>query len=133
MWGDGAAAPRLADLDRDGRPEFVSKDDRFAYDFDGYAGSVMPIRIWSYRDARFHDVTRRYPREIRRDAGRIWRLYLKYRGKESTRGILPAWAADEYMLGNGAAAERALTHAAYGDAYVRAVQRLLRATGYVGR
>ena len=133
FWGDGAASPRLRDLDGDGRAEFLSKDDRFAYDFDGYAGSVMPIRIWSYREGRFHDTTRRFPAAIRRDAASIWRLYLKQRGKESTRGILPAWAADEYMLGRGPRAERGLAASPYGDAYVRAVRRLLRTTGYVGR
>jgi virginiamycin B lyase len=113
MWGNSSAAPRLRDLDADGRPEFVSQDDRFAYDFDGYAGSVRPIRIWSYDHGVFRDVTRRYPGEIRRDAAEIWRLYLKYRGKpgKSVRGILPAWAADKYMVGRGDIVDRALEEA----------------------
>jgi streptogramin lyase len=151
MWGNSSAAPRLRDLDGEGRPEFVSQDDRFAYDFDGYAGSVRPIRIWSYDHGVFRDVTRRYPGEIKRDAGEIWRLYLKYRGKpgKSVRGILPAWAADEYMLGRGDIVDRALeeasqrgylgcasAYACFGEprdaaGYIRALKRLLRKTGYI--
>jgi len=48
-------------------------------------------------------VTRRYPRLIRRDAAKLWRSYRKYR-TVSSGGILPAWAADEYLLGRAAVA-----------------------------
>jgi hypothetical protein len=125
----------------------VSTDDRFAYDFDGYAGSVRPIQIWSYRGGRFLDVSRHHPRAIRRDAATLWRLYVKYRGKQGVRGILPAWAADQYLLDRGATAQRALDEARRrGDlncpkfcfdgprdaaAYVRAVNRLLHKYGYL--
>ena len=149
MWGNASSAARVRDLDGDGRPEFVSQDDRFAYDFDGYAGSVRPIRIFAYRDGDFRDVTRGYPAQIRRDADEIWRLYLKHRGKRSVQGILAAWVADQYMLGRRKTAERALAQASRrgyldcrsalrcfgqphtGAAYVKAVDRLLRRTGYV--
>src|SRR4051794_12425838 len=43
FWGNASSRPTTADVDHDGRPEFVSTDDRFAYDFNGYAGSVRPI------------------------------------------------------------------------------------------
>jgi len=150
MWGNASSTPSLRDLDRDGRPEFVSKDDRFAYDFDGYAGSVRPIQIWTFHHGVFRDVTRRYPGQIRGDAGEIWALYLKHRGKpgKSVRGILPAWAADEYMLGHGDIVDRALEEASrrgylacasayscFGEprdaaGYIRALKRLLRKTWY---
>lgn len=151
-WGNGSANPTLKDLDADGRPEFVSQDDRFAGDFDGYAGSVRPIRIWSYREGIFRDVTRSFPDEIRRDAAEIWRIYLKHRGEpdSSVRGTFPAWAADQYMLGRGDLVERALAQAirrgffvcrlelvgCVGEprdpgAYVEAVRKLLRERGYV--
>ena len=58
FWGNASSRPTIVDVDGDGRPEFVSTDDRFAYDFNGYAGSVRPIQIWSYARGRFHDVTR---------------------------------------------------------------------------
>jgi virginiamycin B lyase len=143
FWGDAGTDPRLRDLDGDRRPEFLSRDDRFTEVFTGYAGSVWPIRIWSYRRGRFRDVTRRYPALIRRDAASLWRLYLKHR--DDARGILPAWAADEDLLGRTGVADSGLeTARARGDlkpadavfgprdprAYIRAVKALLRKTGY---
>src|SRR5262249_2375862 len=35
FWGNASSAPTLEDVDGDARPEFVSTDDRFAYDFNG--------------------------------------------------------------------------------------------------
>jgi virginiamycin B lyase len=142
FWGDGSAAPKLEDLNRDGRPEFLSQDDRFAYDFEGYAGSLRPIQIWAYDRGVFHDVTRRYLDQIRRDAAKIWRLYLKYRGKSSVRAILPAWAADQYMLARSDVVDQVLEEArtrgyldigepGSADGYIGAVKRLLRRTGYI--
>jgi hypothetical protein len=145
MWGNGSAEPKVRNLDHDGKPEFLSQDDRFAYDFDGYAGSVRPIQIWSYRHAKFRDVTRRYPRLVSDDARAIWQIYLRYREKESVRGILPAWAADEYMLGRRGVVDQAMNRmlgrgdlAAYnnsydptGRAYIKALKALLRRTGYI--
>ena len=61
FWGNASSSPTMADLDGDGRPELVSTDDRFAYDFNGYAGSVRPIQIWSFARGAFHDVTRGHP------------------------------------------------------------------------
>jgi hypothetical protein len=148
FWGNTSSSPTIVDVDGDGRPEFVSTDDRFAYDFNGYAGSVRPIQIWSYAHGRFRDVTRDHPQLVRRDALRLWRLYLKDRRElpGSARGILPAWAAEQYLLGHGAQAERELRNAGprgylapavdgprEPDAYVAAVERLLRRTGYIPR
>jgi streptogramin lyase len=143
FWGNAGAEPVLRDLNGDRRPEFRSLDDRFSERFTSFAGSARPVQIWSYRHGRFRDVTRRYPRLVRRDAARIWRQYLKYR-KSDARGILPAWMADEYLLGRAAFADRVLEQAAargelkrddgFGprdpQAYIRAVKALLRRTGY---
>jgi virginiamycin B lyase len=145
MWGNDSSAPRVRDVNGDRKPEFLSTDDRFAYDFGGYAGSVRPIQIWSYDDGNFRDVTRRFPNHVRRDAAELWRLYLKERAKPDgyVRGILPAWAADEYLLGRGAVVWPALDRARrqgylrarYDEesprAYIRAVKRLLVKTGYI--
>jgi hypothetical protein len=149
FWGDDAGAPRLRDLNGDGKPEFRSSDTRFAYVFASYAGSAFPIQIWAYRHGRFRDVTRRFPAEIRHDAAGLWRLYRHARPKkgDSLRGILPAWAADEYLLGRGAsvwpaleqAARRGYLNCAAGcgleprdpQAFIRKVRAFLRKTGYL--
>jgi streptogramin lyase len=146
FWGNAGTDPRLRDLDGDGRPEFLSRDDRFSEVFTGYAGSVTPIQIWTYRRGHFRDVTRRYPAVIRRDAAQIWRFYLKVKPHDDARGLLPAWAADEYLLGRAPAADSVLDAARVRGqldatdfetprdprAYIRAVKALLRKTGYGG-
>jgi streptogramin lyase len=143
FWGNVGAEPVVRDLNGDRRPEFRSLDDRFSERFTSFVGSVTPIQIWSYRHGSLRDVTRRYPRLIRRDAARIWRLYLKYR-KSGARGILPAWMADEDLLGRAPFADRVLAEAAARgelkrndgvgprgtQAYISAVKALLRKTGY---
>jgi hypothetical protein len=142
FWGNGGAEPVLRDLDGDHRPEFLSLDDRFSSVFTANAFSVRPIQIWTYRRGALRDVTRRYPKLIRRDADKLWRVYLEHR-KDNPRGILPAWAADEYMLGRVSVVDRVLEQAvARGEikddefaprspqAYIKAVKKLLRDTGY---
>jgi hypothetical protein len=109
---------------------------------------VRPIQIWSYADGGFRDVTRLHPQLVRRDAARLWRVYVDDRQKlpGSARGILPAWAAELYLVGQGGRAERELASAARRgyllpavdgprdpDAYLAAVDRLLRRTGYITR
>ena len=149
FWRDDAASPRVRDLNADGKPEFLSRDDRFAYAFEAYAFSALPIQIWSYRHGRFRDITRRFPAQIRHDAAGLWRLYLKQRRKrdETVRGILPAWAAEEYLLGRGGAVWPALQRAARQgylqcaadcfsgprdpQAYIGRVRAFLRKTGYL--
>jgi streptogramin lyase len=141
FWGYFAATPKLRDLDGDRRIELVSLDDRFSRQF---AWSLIrPIRIWSYRQGELRDVTRRYPALIRKDAAGLWRLYLRDR-KFGARAVLPAWMADQYLLGRQAYADRVLQQAyargelqrAYGykprraRRFVQAVKAFLRAHGY---
>src|SRR5712691_5346949 len=57
-WGN--AGYRLVDLDHDGRPEFRSGDDRFAYAFTAFAASAWPVRIWHFDHGRMRDVTRAF-------------------------------------------------------------------------
>jgi hypothetical protein len=140
-WGDSLARPRVRDLDGDGRPEFVSQDERFSI----FTNSGGPLQIWSYRRGVLHDVTRRYPGRIRRDAAKAWRLYRKNRGRFA-REILPIWMGDEYLLGHQASADRTLERIAaqgrlrrrdddYGPrspwVYIRQLKALLRRAGYV--
>src|SRR5207244_6092806 len=62
FWGN--LDPKLVDLDHDGRPEFKTGDDRFAYAFTSFAGSVFPPRILRFHHGRFVDVPRRFPRPL---------------------------------------------------------------------
>jgi hypothetical protein len=147
-WGGSRSVPSVRDVDGDGRPEFISSDDRFQQIATPYVGLLEPVRIWSYRLGRMHDVTRRHPRLVRRDANGLWQLYLKNRGRRDVRHVLTAWAADEYLLGRAGAVDRAIARALRrGDLaprfeslgyprdphdYIRAMKKFLRRLGYIG-
>jgi hypothetical protein len=141
-WGELKADYRLRDLDRDGRPELVAGDDRFMFSY----YSADPIQIWAYRQGRFRDVTRRFPKQVAQDARKWWGLYLEYRQKrEGVRESLAAWAADQHLLGHVKAVDRVLTEAirrgelrrhldgpVSQNAYVTQLKTFLRKTGYAG-
>lgn len=103
VWGDQSY--RLNDLNHDGKLELVSADDRVAYVFTAYAGSAFPVQIWDYSAGRMQDVTRSYPALTRKDAAALWKEYLGQRHAQypDPRGILAAWMADKYLLGQQAA------------------------------
>jgi hypothetical protein len=129
-----------------GRVILLSADDRFDYAFTDYADSASPIQIWQYQRGRLVDTTRSFPGQIGTDAARWWSRYLATRRSakdDDVRGILAAWAADESLLGDGAAAQsRLLEIATAGDlnhgsgapkgkAYVAAVWKFLASHGYL--
>lgn len=91
-WGNVFPPYRIVDFGRDGRLELRSADDRFAYVFTSFAGSLFPVRIWRYDRGRMLDVTRRYPGIVARDAARLWQYYrtLK-RDQVDVRGALRAY------------------------------------------
>jgi hypothetical protein len=143
-FGDPGA--RLVDLRHDGRLEFVTADDRFAYRFTSYAASGLPLQILTFARGRFSNVTRRYPGLIRKDAARWLAIYrdLGHQGWQDTVGVIAAWAADEDLLGRKAyvagylAREAALGHLNSADPtmpggrrYVAALNRFLRRLGYL--
>ena len=142
----GNAGYRLADLDHDGRPEFVSGDDRFAYTFTAYAFSGLPRQIWHFEAGGFVDMTRSYPHAIAADARWFLKSYRQDRRQRDfdVRGVLAAYVADEYLLGRPATGW-AIVRAALrrgelqrgvdplwpvGRAYVRKLRRFLVRTGY---
>jgi subtilisin-like proprotein convertase family protein len=99
-WGN--VGYRVADLDRDGRPEFRSADDRFNYRFTAYALSAAPLQIWRLDRGRLRDVTRLFKASVRADAAAAWRRYRSLRKQRlDVRGALAAWLADQYLLGRG--------------------------------
>jgi hypothetical protein len=54
---DGEFVDMPADLDGDGNPDFVVRDNRFLYAFASYAGSVAPPQVWNVIDGRAVDVS----------------------------------------------------------------------------
>jgi hypothetical protein len=146
LWGDSGY--RLVDLDHDGQLEFLTADDRFAYAFTAYAGSLLPIKILRLVGSRLDDVTRSYPAQVAADAASAWATYRSTRTsqEDDERGVLGAWAADEALLARWPAAEHALDQAlAQGDlsrvkalpgwptggAYLTALRRFLTRLGYL--
>jgi hypothetical protein len=127
---------RLKDLDGDGRPEWVTGDDAFAYTFTAYAFSGLPVQILRYSAGTFSDVTNGFPAQIQTDAVRWLKRYRHARhAKDGTQlGVLAAWAADEYRLGRRAQALSYLhSEARKGFVKARFVRRLdhfLRKRGY---
>ncbi|MBD2022383.1 hypothetical protein H6F43_19565 [Leptolyngbya sp. FACHB-36] len=99
-WGNFPAAPLLADVDSDGKPEFISLDDRFSYALGSYAGSVRPPQIWQYRQGALTDVSRSFPTLIREHAAELWQE-IQRAEPEILPQILAAYLADQYLLGTG--------------------------------
>ncbi|MGH2981414.1 MAG: hypothetical protein ACRDKV_05165, partial [Solirubrobacterales bacterium] len=89
------AGYRFFDPEKDGIPEFLSRDDSFAYKYASYAGSLYPPQIWRYVAGRMLDVTRQYPGIVRRSARGHRRLYRRGRGDTDVRAALAAYAADK--------------------------------------
>jgi hypothetical protein len=143
-WGNPGY--RLRDLGADGRPEFVTGDDRFNYAFSCYACSAVPVLVQQYEQGRLVNVTRRFPKLIRIDAARIWRFYRKaVRTRAYPNGLLPAYLADQYLLGKGTAGWARMRKAVRRSdwpsmvdprwrnraRYLAAVRRFLIRTGYM--
>jgi hypothetical protein len=144
-WRDSGYT--LRDLDGDGKPELHSYDARFAYEFTAYAFSVFPVQIWRFRDGHVTNVTRRFRDELRRDARMNKKLYRRTRDNRDAdiRGVLAAYLADKYLLGQGRSGWRLVRRAVErgevrkfgrfdsnpaGRAYLRRLRRFLKSTGY---
>jgi hypothetical protein len=83
-----------------GRYEFVTGDDRFAYVFDCFACSAFPMQVFAIGTLghALVDVTRTRPDLVRANAARWWKVWVKHRPQ--ALGFLGAWCADEYLLGD---------------------------------
>ena len=143
-FGDPQA--RIVDLRHDGRYEFLTADDTFAYEFTDYAGSGLPIEILTFSNGSFQNVTRRYRTLVAKDAA----FWLKaFKGDASDHyadsvGVIAAWAADEARLGRFGQAKRFLVAQAKlghlnsglspeepgGARFVTKLVRFLRTHGY---
>jgi hypothetical protein len=143
----GDAGARIVDLRHDGRLEFLTADDAFAYAFTDYAASGLPIQVLTFSNRRFHDVTRRYPKLIAQDAARWLRRFrgMARSGYLDSVGVIAAWAADEELLGHRQLVSGYLSAQAKaghlrtalapeepsGRRFVAALMRFLRRQGYL--
>jgi hypothetical protein len=102
-WTNYRNQARLRDIDKDGGPEFVSRNEDFSGEFGPYAVSgAAPIQIWRYSQGRLQDVTRRYPDLIRQDAQHWWQEYQQKKSDWYHQPMpLTAYLADMCLLGEG--------------------------------
>jgi hypothetical protein len=145
VFGDPSAP--LVDLGHDGRYEFESADDAFAYRFTDFAASGLPVEVIAFSHHRFHDVTARYPTLVAHDAHK-WLTAFRANAAQhysDSVGLAAAWAADEDLLGHTALVTRFLDQQAAaghlnsalgtlepnGRAFVVALDRFLRRQGYL--
>jgi hypothetical protein len=138
------------DYGGDGVIELVGDDFRFRGLFTCGACGSRPIRIWHYGLRRFEVVTRDFPAKIRSHIRRLRRFYVRVRRRDEAafvKGALTPIAADLCLLDRCGAGFR-LVRAAIrrgelerrsafdvsplGPAYLRALKRFLRRTGYLG-
>jgi hypothetical protein len=91
----------LKDIDVDGRPEWLTRDDVFAYRFTAYAFSGLPVLILRYSAGSFSDVTTSFPGTVINDLDLWWKRYTRARRHTdgTELGAVSAWAADSYRLG----------------------------------
>lgn len=143
----GDPGDRIVDLHHDGRYEFLTADDSFAYRFTDFAASGLPIQVLTFAGGRFHDVTRGYPQLIASDAAGWLKAFagMARQHYADSVGVIAAWAADEDLLGHGRLAARYLArqaraghlHSALspqehgGRRFVADLQRFLRRHGYL--
>jgi hypothetical protein len=138
----------LKDIDKNGIPEFVSVDYRFAYKYGSNADTPRPLRIFNWKGGRLIDVTVGFPNLAARDATGMYKGYLRYRKVKdvNVRGLLAAYLADSYNAGNGRVAWRRVVAAyrrgdvdkkfagdtgPFGKAYLQSLRSFLKKTGYL--
>lgn len=107
-WGNRGFSPEdVKDLDGDGHPEIVGADDRFSYRFASYASTFKPVMIERFQQGSFVNVTRNYPKLVRKSAAEAWSAYQQSKTfkdpyappGENTRPKLAAYLAMKVLLG----------------------------------
>jgi hypothetical protein len=138
------------DYGGDGVIELVGNDFRFRGLFTCGACGSRPIRIWHYGLTRFEVVTPSFPAKIRAHARRMKRFYERVRHRRDApifvKGALTPYTADLCLLNRCGAGFRlvrlalrrgeldrrtAFDVSPLGPAYLKALKRFLRRTGYM--
>jgi hypothetical protein len=88
------------DLDQDNNYEFVTIDNAFLYAFSSYAGSFPPSLIYTFKQGKLEDITRKYPQELRKTLSDMEKaLQLAKQEKTEVNGILAGYVAQKILLG----------------------------------
>jgi hypothetical protein len=140
----GDPGVEITDVAGDGRLELQTADDRFAYLFESFAYSGLPIQILRLREGRLVDSTREFPAAVAADAARQLKAFVANRRAGFGLGFAAAWAADEALLGRSAQAFARLRREAHagrlrssdpfsppGGRFVSLLRRRLHKLGYV--
>jgi len=128
-WADPGY--RLKDLDQDGRPEFVTADAAFGYEFAAFAFSLSPVKILDWRAGTFRNRTRAFPARVRTDLASLRRSLGDLKRRHlPTKGAIAAITADLYSLGRGKDARAYLAGAPGGRAFHASVLKFLHRYGY---
>lgn len=138
-WGNRGY--RLRELNGDeGTPEFLSEDDRFAYEFTAYAASAYPLRIWRYQQGQMEETTHEFPDLIYQRAVELWQGFEEQRRNGidpsgiGVRGLLAAYLASKHQLEQGEDGwQRVLTVYRLSDRrqFFNHLSQFLRRTGYI--
>lgn len=116
-----------------GKEVFLSGDNAFSCTFADCAQSGLPLQVFSFTGEAFHNVTKRYPELIARDAQQWLKAY--YHEPRQGQGLIAAWAADEDNLGLedtvSTVLERQYTDGNLTLAFVRHLQAFLKKHGYL--
>jgi hypothetical protein len=135
----------LAPSTTGGATAFVTGDARFAYAFASFADSAFPFRVYRIDDGAWSEQTLSYEDGIKADAVKWKKAYNKRKNGRLALGILAAWVADEYQLGENEKADRFLDHERKagrlksmgpwpaGKAYIKLLKKDLKKWGYVFR
>ena len=112
-WGN--TGYELQDLDVDGKPELVGYDDAFAGAFSSFAASFFPPRVVDY-DPRvqgaLRDVTDHFVALIRKNQRQALHALKRARRQHyDTLGIVAAYVADMYLIGDNDAVRPYLNRA----------------------
>ncbi|HWF72825.1 MAG TPA: hypothetical protein VG186_05750 [Solirubrobacteraceae bacterium] len=136
----GNPGERIVDLGHDGRLEFLTADNAFAYAFTDFAASGLPIEILTFAHGSFVNVTHQYPKLIAKDAASFLKAF--NRDHSDGDGLIAAWAADEDSLGHRALVANVLARELKagdlhglnyrsGEKFLAALGKFLRKYGYL--
>ena len=124
-----------------GQLTFLTADDRFAYRYASYAGSLFPLLVQRYEDGKLIDITRtaavrpRLKREARTYKRFYQRAHRNHPGNtEAFASPLAAYTADMCNLGNCqkgyALAVKAVERGEVGALFVKRLERDMQRLGY---
>jgi hypothetical protein len=132
--------PAPTDIDGDGRTDFVIRDNRFFYEFAGYAGTAPPpLRIWNIRRGRAVEVSAqpRFQFAFREDLRERRGICLQAR--DEVTSACPAYIATAARLGRFRSAWRDMMtvyeperdDSTINEHFPNHLRRFLRANGYL--